>query len=444
MNIMDALSTAGVEAKKVSSSKGGEYSGPCPSCGGRDRFRVWPADRGGEGSYWCRQCGKGGDLVQFLVDFCGYEYKAAFEAAGRGGGAYIPTRYKPVPAPTAPAAYEPKTHTDPVETWQKKAEDFVGTAHQALLDYNHGLDYLASRGISLEAVKRFRLGWHGGEKGNPCSFRPRKSWGLPEILNKKTGRPKMLWIPRGFVIPCYRDGALHRIKIRRPKADLKTDKDVKYYVLPGSGMEVFSVGTQPAVAVVVEAELDAILVAQEAGNHAGVVALGSVSIRPGSSVFYALKQCQRILVALDYDQAGLGKTGWHWWRENFQSARLWPVPEGKDPGEAWAAGVDIGAWVVAGLPPSQRMSAVDMGYKKPEGLSPMAELEWLLSQHPITISATPDSIEVLYNPVFKTQCIKQRVQELLALDDYEIAWYLRLYHPDELITGKNFKTKVAV
>jgi len=448
MNIMDALHLAGVTVKKVSSTKGGEYAGGCPACqGGTDRLRVWPADNGGEGSFWCRRCGKGGDLVQFLVDYCGYDYKEAFLAAGRGYvGGYIPTRYQPACSTmlNANANYEPKKHTDPVKTWQEKAEDFVNVAHHALLEYAHGLDYLASRGITLDSVKKFRLGWHPGERNNPCSFRPRKVWGLPEIKNPKNGRAKMLWLPRGFVIPCYRDGSIHRIKIRRPAADMLTDKDVKYYVVPGSGMEVFSVGSNQAVAVIVEAELDAMLVYQESGKYAGVVALGSVGIRPGSDVYHTLQECLRVLVALDSDDAGFGKTGWQWWRDNFPNAVLWPVPDGKDPGEAWAAGVDIGSWILAGLPAAQRMSAADMGYKLSIGMSSMDELYMLMQQYPVTISATVESIEVLYNPIFKNQVIKQRVQELLAMDDHEIALYLRHFHPDNVITGKNFLVKVGV
>ncbi len=450
MNIMDALHLAGVTVKKVATTRGGEYAGGCPACGeGRDRFRVWPADKEGEGSYWCRRCGKGGDLVQFLVDFCGYDYKEAFAAAGRSNtGCYIPTRYKPArQAVPAVKKFEPVERDNPVDTWQTKAGEFVNRSHQALLEYDHGLEYLASRGISLSSVKKFRLGWHPGEKDKTCSFRPRKSWGLPEIINKKTGRPKMLWLPRGIVIPCYRGGGLHRVKIRRPKVDLKTDKDVKYYVLPGSGMEVFSAGSNKDVAVIVEAELDAILVAQEAGDLAGVVALGSTSTRPGSSVFYALQACQRVLVALDYDNGGSGpgETAVQWWKDNFRNAFWWPVPDGKDPGEAWEEGIDIAAWVTAGLPSSQRMTAMDIGYRPPEGVQDhMSELAWLLEQYQIAIVATPDRIEVQYNPVFKNQCVKQRVTELLAADDSEISLYLRHGHPDSMITGRNFWVKVGV
>jgi DNA primase len=38
--------------KRVASTRGGEYAGACPFCGGRDRLRVQPARR----RWWCRVC----------------------------------------------------------------------------------------------------------------------------------------------------------------------------------------------------------------------------------------------------------------------------------------------------------------------------------------------------------------------------------------------------
>ena len=50
--------------EKASTTNGGEYHGPCPACGGRDRFHVWPEQRYG-GTYWCRGCGKAGKQELF-------------------------------------------------------------------------------------------------------------------------------------------------------------------------------------------------------------------------------------------------------------------------------------------------------------------------------------------------------------------------------------------
>ena len=55
MNILDALGLIGWTGKKAATTNGGEYAGPCPNCGGSDRFRVWPVEKGGEGRCWCRR-----------------------------------------------------------------------------------------------------------------------------------------------------------------------------------------------------------------------------------------------------------------------------------------------------------------------------------------------------------------------------------------------------
>ena len=40
---------------KEALTNGGEYAGPCPKCGGNDRFRVQPNNPGG-GIWFCRKC----------------------------------------------------------------------------------------------------------------------------------------------------------------------------------------------------------------------------------------------------------------------------------------------------------------------------------------------------------------------------------------------------
>ena len=51
--------------KRVASTNGGEWAGPCPLCGGEDRLRVWPnADRPGA---WCRRCEASGDALSWQV-----------------------------------------------------------------------------------------------------------------------------------------------------------------------------------------------------------------------------------------------------------------------------------------------------------------------------------------------------------------------------------------
>ena len=53
---VDLLALIGQDTrlKRVAGTAGGEYAGPCPFCGGRDRLRVQPARR----RWWCRRCGQ--------------------------------------------------------------------------------------------------------------------------------------------------------------------------------------------------------------------------------------------------------------------------------------------------------------------------------------------------------------------------------------------------
>lgn len=439
MGLLDFVSQAGVVVKKVSSTKGGEYAGPCPGCGGVDRFRVWPADKGGGGSYWCRGCGKGGDDVQFLVDFLRYQYRDAFQEVGRSmPDNYRAAGYRPAAA-DLPSKFQPRVHEKPVEVWRERAGDFVTKCHGALLENKTALHYLAGRGLDLQAVQGFRLGWFEGENGKNCMFRSRESWGLPTIT-KENGRKKVLWIPRGIVIPCFKGGEIYRLRIRRPKKDLVKPTDSKYIVVPGSGMEVMGHNPDHKAFVVVEAELDAMMIARRACGVAGTIALGSATNKPGVSVFPILSKALRILVALDYDAPGNKAAAW--WLNTFPNAKQWPVPMGKDPGEAFEKGIDIKAWVTEGLPPVLTMDA-SQGYQVPDDVYPLQELQLLLQKYPIKIQAEPDHTKIIFDSGFKNRAIRQRVKDLYYGDD-EVHWFLRMKHPDTIITGENCKVLQAV
>lgn len=79
--IESLIQDRGLKAVKVAGTHGGEWACPCPACGGKDRFRFWPAQ--GEGGTWyCRQCDKGGDSIQFLREFEGLSYTEACRRLG--------------------------------------------------------------------------------------------------------------------------------------------------------------------------------------------------------------------------------------------------------------------------------------------------------------------------------------------------------------------------
>lgn len=434
MDILEAAGLAGLNPKKMATYRGGEYRCACPACGGdgqSDRFLLWPEYKGGR--FRCRHCPIHGDTVQLLVDYCGYSYPNAFEAVGKERPSdYRPVRYRPV-ADQKKDDFIPTVCDDPVESWQMQAQKLVDKAHQTLLEDKKHRDYLEKRGLDHQAIIGFKLGWLDGDNGNNCRFRSRKAWGLPKLLNEKTGREKALWIPRGLVVPKFYKGHVDRIRIRRPDEDIKSKKDIRYYALPGSSQRVMGFNPNRKAFVITEAELDAMLVSRRAGSLVGTVGLGSSGIKPDSTAFPILKKALRILVALDHDKAG--QTAWKWWKDNFDNAKLWPVPEGKDPGEAFEKGVNIKEWVQAGLPPVLTMD-IDHGYEIPSDMYPMQELKMLLSKYPVTIEATPEKGVIHFSSGLQNKAIRQRIYDLFHKDE-EVHWFLRMHHPEKIINGKN-------
>jgi DNA primase len=80
-----------------------EMSSPCPWCGGNDRFTVFL----GEGKYWCRQCGKHGDDVQYLRDFRKMTFPEAAAMVGKTLSPLTGKSRSSTPRMTATAPTEP-------------------------------------------------------------------------------------------------------------------------------------------------------------------------------------------------------------------------------------------------------------------------------------------------------------------------------------------------
>src|SRR3974390_3094964 len=117
--ILDLLREYAIVLKRVSSTSGGEYAGPCPFCGGNDRFRVWPEHKGGR--YWCRGCQKTGDEIQLLRDLCDLSYSEACERLG------IETRGREFLSDQTNnrQKFSPRRANLPAPLWSEKAAAFV-------------------------------------------------------------------------------------------------------------------------------------------------------------------------------------------------------------------------------------------------------------------------------------------------------------------------------
>lgn len=387
MTLLDLLYRKNTSYKK----SGSRYVGPCPACGGSDTTNKFVIKVGSDTGH-CFACGWDGDSVKYLRDFEGLSCGAAHAQLGKkcesttcpkldtckqGEGVAPRRSHAATPAPASPrqASFTPSEAHTPQEIWQEHAEKLVAYAHEQLLANQEQLDYLAGRGLDLEAVKKYRLGWL-----NRDEYRARKAWGLPEEL-KDDKTPKKLWLPKGIVIPFYVAGVIHRVRIR--KAELRNNDDSRYYWVPGSGNDVVVINPAARAFVVVESDLDGLLIDHLAGDLVGAVPLGTCSAKPKELAFHILTQCLAILVALDFDP-GTDKAGNYknpggksarWWLEQFPQAKRWPVIGAKDPGDAFKSGVDLRAWIIAGLPPAMTIAdpvPVET-VKTPDVVEPAAE-----------------------------------------------------------------------
>ena len=89
----EVLAAAGIEERILR-----HRNGPCPSCGGTDRFQY--TDKFGEGNYHCRQCGPGGGF-KLLQAVRGVDFHAALCKVERCLG-MLPAAVSEAVAPAAP------------------------------------------------------------------------------------------------------------------------------------------------------------------------------------------------------------------------------------------------------------------------------------------------------------------------------------------------------
>lgn len=452
MDILAAVQAKGVTLNKVSTTHGGEWAGPCPLCGGDDRFRCWPNKDKSKKVFFCRQCNEaGGDLIAFFRWADGMSYKQACECAGCEAKSY--TYAKPImPAEHRKTTFTPTQYDDPEALWAEKADKFVRNCHEKLMNDDPALRALLDkRGITAETAIKFKLGINKDEK----YFRPRESWGLPTEVKSKTGKPKKLWIPRGLVVPYIVKDTVQRIRVRRSKKDLRNDYDPPYYFVPGSTPAIMLIPSARSACIVVESELDGILIHQEAGDLVGVLAMGTAKAKPDSVCARHLSTADVLLVALDYDQAG--ESGSVWWMETYRKAMRWPVPCEKDPGEMFKK-VDVRQWVLAGLPPVYHVGSLrtynpkkegsthNTGEKSPKAEAPerpqghhpatVSELGELLRRYPIRIINTMERTAMDHPKNFQNPQVCDRVSELIFQDKDCMAYVLG--HPEELIDGRNY------
>ena len=335
MTLLELMHQTGIKPKWAASTNGGEYHSACPACGGKDRFYIQPHRQMNNciGSYRCRQCGTHGDSIEFARQFLHYSFQEAAQALNT-----VMRSKTTLPIFNTLRAHKAAVLRNPPSEWMMKATALAEQTHESLLRNEEYLTYLEARGLPLDAVAHYKLGWIDNNL-----FLPRTSWGLEEQF-KQDGKPSSLWIPKGLVIPSIdQKGSVIRLKIRRSDWN-EEDTLPKYAAISGSMNGMTIVGSPKfSTMVVVESELDAYAIDYAVGDLVCAVAVGSNIKNPDNVTDRLAKNAERLLICHDNDDAGekmLKK-----WKTLYSHATGYPTPYGKDIGEAIQKGLKIRNWL---------------------------------------------------------------------------------------------------
>jgi len=323
----------GVFPKKVSSTKGGEWASTCPKCGGSDRFRIWPNVENPKcrGAYWCRQCNVHGDSIQFCMEFL----SLPFDRAVRECGSFLPAKVF-LPLDRVDSVVQHKELVSPCQEWMQRAEEVVDVAHKTLLRRPKELEKLALRGLPVEAVCRYRLGFLPMPVQDD-SWR----WGL------EIGERTKFFLPPGYVIPWFDSTGVLKLKIRRSDYN-KEFKFGKYFIVRGSMASFSTFGNfNLETMVIVESELDAMALVHSSPDLVFSSSAGSSLANPDMLTDYWAKNVLNLWICHDNDEAGLAMLAK--WKRRYPHSRATPMPLGKDVGEAINTGLDVRKWVANGL-----------------------------------------------------------------------------------------------
>lgn len=304
--------------KRKATTGGGEYAGPCPFCGGRDRFCLQPHHAKG-GRWLCRNCteGKWQDVIAYVMRRDQVNF---IEACRRLGAGDMGDSLSCSPVTKV---LKPNSNSPPALEWQAKARQVIEICAAALWTAQNkkALDWLHGRGLKDDTLQHWRVGYH-----------------------QTNGMMAGLHVDRGIIIPCEVGDTIWYLKVRRP-----TD-DPKYKKVVGSKIGLFgaeTLGTHE-MGVLCEGEFDCMLLHQEAGDLVGVATMGSAAdpLQVSTWARYLLP-VSRFLIA--YDMDGKSERGAEALTALSARMRRIQVPKlqqnDKDLTDYWRSGGNLRDWI---------------------------------------------------------------------------------------------------
>lgn len=335
INLLDLIGTD-TTLKRVANTNNGEYHGPCPFCGGKDRFIVQPLTC--EGGRWsCRQCTpRWQDAIAYVMrrDTNG-SFKEALKVLELSTSRDMPRQNRPmsnVPGSLRkdyPALNEPG--------WQAGAQAFVTTAKRRLWSSagSAALDYLRGRGLTDAVIEQANLGFCPSGQ----SFR----WANTNV-----------WSQRGIVIPWLIDGNFWRVRFRLLDQYCRSNADSskKYTQVAGGANGLYNANalTPNCTAIIVESEFDA-LVLDAHTRHSGIVAVatGGTNNARLQRWIGLLTLAARILVAFDADENKAGDVAADWWLNQIGGTAKRLTPTRHDVTDMVLANDSLDDWLASAI-----------------------------------------------------------------------------------------------
>ena len=339
-DIVDVVSKT-VELKK----RGRNFFGLCPFHDEKTpSFSVAPD----KGIYHCFGCGKGGNAVNFIIENEKLSFVEAIQQLGQQLG--IPVEFS--------GGGESKNLFDSLYSIHDLA---AGLYHKTLMSDRgaKALDYLKTRGISIESIKRFKVGF--APESSKFLFNAVKSEGFERETYEKSGlfggsssdfydrfRSRIMFpiwntsskvVGFGGRVFASDDPAKY---MNSPETPLYKKSDI-FYGLHSARESI----REKKYAILVEGYTDVIKLSQSGVQNCVAVSGTAFSDRHASQM---KRFCSRVLLAYDGDTAGVAaaiKTGYALTRGGIES-KIIQIPDKKDPDE-WVSEIGGDGFIEKGV-----------------------------------------------------------------------------------------------
>lgn len=262
--------------------------GRCPfhADHGRPNLHVYPATQ----SFYCYRCHIGGDVIRFVQQIEGVDFTAAVQRL-TDTNALMPSVHRP------PCTSSKRRGLDEAERAVMAAA--VDVYHAALLADGESLAYLHARGLSLDTLRCYRLGYVQGRELLPHLRRQ----GLSVGAARRVGllRHDREFLHGRIVIPAFEDGQpvwlIGRALHGAPNAP-------KYLGLPGpKPLLGWDEARHEREVYVVEGPFDWLTLRQW-----GLPSLALIGTHASLDILRNLARFERVYLALDNDEAGRAAT----------------------------------------------------------------------------------------------------------------------------------------